>query len=614
MKRFKGIILFFFFSISFIHAQLNEGSIYLFDYASVKLSPDFKKETLVHQKIQILSEKGKKLAHLQIYFDAEREKVRFLKGYTITPSGKKIEVKNKDIRIVTPAEFTEYTSLYPGIKVLSINFPGVEIGSIIEYEYKIFTFKPLIENHFWDGFYFQSTEPFEISRYELTVPKKIQIQIYEKQVKIKEKKERFGYITYIWEKKNVPAIIEEILMPPLYEIVPKVYVSTFKSWEEIGRWFFEISREKGKNNTIEEKVNELIKDKKNREEIIASLYHYVCSNIRYVGLEIGKHGYKPHLPEDVFKAKYGDCKDKSNLLKRMLEIAGIKSYFALVNTEGEIEKEIPFPGQFNHAILAIPDEKGYIFLDPTSEVMKYPDLPPYEQGKLALVCQENPELVEIPLFSPERNKRIRKIYATIDKNGNLTAEVKIIPSGIFEAGLRNAFRYLKQIERERSLLRELNSILPKTKLISLEISGIESLDTQLTEKYKFFTEGYGIKVENKLLIIPSLIDKLTDTSIVSLESRKYDLRIGTTYRKEEEIEYILPENSEIEFIPPSIQMEKDFGYFSISFERKNSRIYFKRVMEIRKSEITPSEYPEFKEFWNKISSYDKLPVIINLKD
>jgi hypothetical protein len=613
LRKNKVILFIFFLFCFFIHS--NNENVYLIDFASVQLFPDYKRETLIHQKIKIENEKGKKFGHLQIPFDSERERIRFIEGFTILPNGKKLKITSEDIKIVTPAEFTEYSSLYPGFKVMSINFPGVEIGSIIEYKYQIITFKPLIEKHFWDGFYFQSTEDFALSRYELKIPKKIKLQIYEKDIKLLEKKESFNYITYIWEKRDVPSIIEEILMPPLSEIVPKVYLSTFSSWEEIGKWFFEISKtDKSKEKEIGGVVEEIIKNKKTEEEKIISLYNYVCSNIRYVGLEMGIHGYKPHHPEDVLKAKYGDCKDKANLLKRMLEIAGIKSYITLVNTEREVEKEIPFPGQFNHAILAIPKENNYLFLDPTTEVMKYPDIPTYEQDKYSLVCSENPELVKIPVFQPERNLRKRIIYANLDKNGNLTGEVTVIPNGIFEAGLRNAFRYQKQIERERSLMRELNTILPGTKLISLEIIGLESMENQLIEKYKFFTENYGIKVGNKIIFQPSIIDKLSDISIVSLTERKYPLKLNTFYRKEEIVEYKLPEKAEIEALPSSIEINEKFGKFSTQFKKSDSGLTFIRIFEINKLEINPEEYQKFRDFYRKVSFYDKLPVILNLKE
>ncbi|MCD6408316.1 DUF3857 domain-containing protein, partial [bacterium] len=480
----------------------NEGAIFLIDYAKVKVKRDGKRTTLIHQKIKITGEKGRKFAELRIPFDSERQKVKLIKGITITSSGKTLKVSQKDIKIVTPAELTEYTALYPGIKTMSVSFPGVTTGSIIEYKYIVNTFKPLIKNHFWDGFYFQSTEPFSLSRYELQIPKNMKMKIKEKGVKLKEKKEKSGYKIYIWEKKNVPAIIEEILMPPLREFIPKVYVSTFHSWEEIGKWFFNLSKECATyNEEIEKLVEELSKGKSKKEKI-SSIYHHVCKKIRYVGLEMGIHGFKPHNATDVFRLKYGDCKDKANLMRTMLKIAGIKSYICLINTEGKIAEEIPFPGQFNHAIIAIPEEEGFMFLDPTSEVFSFPDLPPSDQNRYTLIASPNPLLAKTPLLPPERNSRKRIIHAKIDEEGKLQAKVEVIPEGIFEASMREGFRYLKEIERKRTLARELNRLIPGTSLISFEIRGLENLSEQLVENYEFSNDFFGIKVKDRIIFRP----------------------------------------------------------------------------------------------------------------
>ena len=35
--------------------------------------------------------------------------------------------------------------------------------------------------------------------------------------------------------------------------------------------------------------------------------------IRYVGIEIGIGGWQPHAAQDIFRSRYGDCKDKATL-------------------------------------------------------------------------------------------------------------------------------------------------------------------------------------------------------------------------------------------------------------------------------------------------------------
>jgi len=614
MRIFKFLIISSAF-ISFCIFSQNDfyhgdSSVFLLDYAKVEVTPGFKKTSLIHQKIKIIGQEGKKFGELRIPFDSERQKVRIISAFTITPEGKKLKVSKSNIRTVTPAKLTEYTALYPGVKTICINFPGVEIGSIIEYEYKIYTLKPLIKNQFYDGFYFQSKEPFAVSRYELKVPKRMKLHIKEWGVKLKEKKKSGGNITYIWEKRNVLPVLREPLMPPLYEIVPKVYITTFNSWEEIGRWYYNLSRECWKpDEEIIKKVKELT-DGKNKEEKISSIYNFVCQKVRYVGVELGTYGFKPHNATDVFHLRYGDCKDKANLMKSMFEVAGIKSYLTIINATGRIEKEIPYPGQFNHAIIAIENNGNFLFLDPTSEVYRFPQIPPSDQNKYVLIAKPQPLLTKTPLFPPEKNFRKREIKATLHKNGDLISEVKIETSGIYDASMRNSFRYLKEIERKRALSSELNRILPGTTLLSFKIEGVENLEKNVSENYSFKTNSFATRIKNKIIFTPAIIDKLSDTSIVALEKRSYPLRFGYRLKKEEVITYTLPENFKVEILPSSIEVNKDFAYFKYRVENQDGKIFYKRTFEIKKEEIKPEEYNEFRNFYRTVSKIDRLPVIL----
>jgi len=588
----------------------SEGAVFILDKATTKLFSTGVIETTIHQKINIVGEKGKKFAELQIPFDSERQKVKINFAYTITPENKVLKISSKDIKIVTPAELVEFAVLYPGIKTMTVTFPGVEIGSILEYQYKITTFKPQIKNHFWDEFYFQSTEPFVQSIYILEVPKNKKIFYKEYGVELKEKQIKENSIIYIWEKQNVPSIIPEPNMPSLEEFIPRIYVTTFEKWEEIKNWFYETSKGCFVETSEMKKLVSELTENKSFEEKIANIYHYVSSNIRYVGLEMGIHGYKPHQSDEVFNLKYGDCKDKATLMITMLKIAGIEGFLTLIHTEKKLNKEIPSPGQFNHAIVSIPYNNKYLFLDPTSEVFRFPNLPPSDQNKGVLIISPDKQtLAETPLFSPENNLKKRVSEAYIDENGNLKTDVKIIPSGIFEAVLKSNFRYLKEIERERSLSAELNNSLPGSNLLKIDIKGVEDVSLPVEETYSFYTKNYGIKVGDKIIFQPGLLDKI-NTKLVSQETRNFPIKFDFLWQNEEIVKYKIPESFKIETIPPAKEIKTEFSYFSVKIEKEDSSLIYHRIFTINIPEISPQLYPEFKKFYEDVSYQDRLPVIL----
>jgi transglutaminase-like putative cysteine protease len=65
---------------------------------------------------------------------------------------------------------------------------------------------------------------------------------------------------------------------------------------------------------------------------------------------------------------YGDCKDKHTLFAALLAAEGIKAYPVLIRAEGDtdnVDPDVPSPMQFSHVITAVPQDKGYLFLDTT---------------------------------------------------------------------------------------------------------------------------------------------------------------------------------------------------------------------------------------------------------
>lgn len=590
----------------------DRSAVFLIDSAEVFVYPSGVSITTVHQKILITGEKGKQFGTLQISYNDDRQSVEIIEAKTITRENQTIHVKKSDIRIITPAELSAYSVLYPGIKVCTVTFPSVNPGCTIEYIYRIKTKKPLISGEFWDGFYFQNTEPFMLSRYKLTIPESMPLYIYPFSVELTEKTKSGKYVSYVWEKKNMPAIIPETMMPPMSEIVPKVLVTTMENWDEIGRWFFNLARDSTvPDSYIKAVATDITKNAKTDEEKIKAVYHFICKNIRYIGLELGIHGFKPHKAKDVLKLGYGDCKDKSALMVSMLKTLGISSYIALINTDRNIEENVAFPGQFNHAIVAVKQNNDFLILDPTSEVIPYPELPPSNQNKFVIIPTEE-KTFHIKTFSakPQENQKSRRIIVTFNNNGDIEVSVLMKMNGIFAASLRNSFRYLSEEEKRRELSRSLNRIIPNTTLKSLDVKGISSLDEPVEQTYFFSSQRYGIKIQTKILFKPALIEKIEDTELISLEKRKFSIRMPYKRSNIDEITYILPEGYVVDAYPEPVEIKTKFGEYLTSFVMDNNNLIYRRTFALNILEITPEDYNDFKKFYSQVAYNDSLPVIL----
>jgi transglutaminase-like putative cysteine protease len=128
-------------------------------------------------------------------------------------------------------------------------------------------------------------------------------------------------------------------MPGWTEIARYLHVSTFKDWDAVGRWYWNLVREQlVVDAKIKAAVQEVLKGlPKGADERakVRALYKHVITSTRYVGLEFGIHGFKPYRTTDVYDRRFGDCKDKASLLKVMLAEAGIASHLVLVRTRDQ---------------------------------------------------------------------------------------------------------------------------------------------------------------------------------------------------------------------------------------------------------------------------------------
>lgn len=102
--------------------------------------------------------------------------------------------------------------------------------------------------------------------------------------------------------------------------------------------------------------------------------------LRYHSVSVGEGGYRPRPLEQIWRTRYGDCKDGSVLLAAVLGRLGIDAVCALVNTAtGDGLPDMPpNPLAFNHCIVRARIGREPVWLDATQ---------PPQAGDLAHLVQ-----------------------------------------------------------------------------------------------------------------------------------------------------------------------------------------------------------------------------------
>ena len=96
------------------------------------------------------------------------------------------------------------------------------------------------------------------------------------------------------------------LLPP-----PDVLISSFRTWEEVGRWYDSLQQEEIQPSPeVKAKAEELTKGLLDDDAKIRAIYNYVSLRYRYVAISFGIGRYQPHAAAEILGNQYGDCKDK----------------------------------------------------------------------------------------------------------------------------------------------------------------------------------------------------------------------------------------------------------------------------------------------------------------
>lgn len=147
------------------------------------------------------------------------------------------------------------------------------------------------------------------------------------------------------------------------------YELNMNSWNEFGKMYYDYFIKDNCNisEKTKLKLDNIISANDSKLDKIKKIYKYVQDNTRYVSVQVGIGGWKPMEVSDVEKYGYGDCKALSNFTRSLLKAYDVESYYTVIygGDKRKLDEEI-VSMQGNHAILAVPNDENYIFLECTS--------------------------------------------------------------------------------------------------------------------------------------------------------------------------------------------------------------------------------------------------------
>jgi hypothetical protein len=349
--------------------------------------------------LQILSPAGKRYGDFQFSFSPPDEDLNFLACEVRLPNGR---IENLD-----PDEIRDADKAAPGDyeveKKKMFSFPHIEPGAIIhihlQREWRHFPMP-----HVFQEITLADENPTLALKVEVRLPENEAFHfklLHQPAVDPLIGKTTYGSV-YTWEFHDLPAVLNEPLSPP--EQTPALAVTTFPDWASFSDWYIRLIRASDlPEPELTAQAQTLIAGATGDEDKIERITRFV-TNFRYVSVPLGVNSFRPHSALHVWQNRYGDCKDKANLLDTLLTAVGFKTHLVLVPRFSQAYADLP-GFAFNHAIAAVQLAGKTLWIDSTDDVCRFGLLPPGDPGRQVLVVDEKVDsLTPLPVSKAEDHR------------------------------------------------------------------------------------------------------------------------------------------------------------------------------------------------------------------
>ncbi len=542
-------------------------------------------------------------------------KVTSIQTWTISPSGHVTQSGKKDL--ITAADFADF-EVFSDDRVKMIRIPGAEDGSVVGYEITSQGHIPISGR----SFRMEDEIPVRLSELHVSVPSGSLHWFLNHPDRVQVVSQSANGA--VFRTENRVAIPEESDAPPFSSLVAEVFVNydakgpaALQSWEEAGHEYHALFDNGEKPETeIASEVESLANGHADALSKIDALYTYVSRQIRYVAVEIGVGGYQPHLPADVYKNKYGDCKDKATLLISMLNKIGMRGYPALVGTRGDVEADPAAPtlATFDHMIVALPvpaslrpavekfpayDSKNQIlWIDPTSETDPLGQLPGMDQGVYALIAYpDRGDLQRIPEAPPEQNGSEYIVSVHLKTDGTGEAEIGAKYFGASNSSRHSFYRGLSQDQILKAFEDRVTQYVSQATFRNASISGTEDNRQQIAEKFSFAGNFATASTGDTWFFQPLILSGIAVPEVPP-RPRQLPLDVGTPFHVKCDYRVELPAGMRIERLPDKVSIQSEFGEVTIEYSMSGNALVAVQTVSFAQSRILPDKYPDFRNFVN----------------
>ncbi|MDQ8203321.1 DUF3857 domain-containing protein [Pelagicoccus sp. SDUM812003] len=612
------------------------GYVVLWDEAFYNVQPNGRIQRTVRYAIRILDLKERWRAKaIASYYESSDTRPK-MKAWTIHADGEIYKYKRHEEELITQSDYLTLETESRTIRIDGWNH--TRRGDVFAFEYEYME-SSVFTQYYWR---FQSNVPVAYSSLHIATPPGWTIR---ETFKFGQPECSRSGTSYRWTETNVESKDYERQSPTsvskfqhMYAtVLPPQDASTrftnlrFDTWRDLADFEVEVCDPKAvPSPEIVAKARALTEGLQTDWERIKAIGRYAQGvNYEHVALELGNGGgYTPRSAQEVFRSGYGDCKDKSTLLRSLLQAVGIESYVVSLNaTDNDmVDVDLPSPHYFNHCIAAVEVDESVdvpavgeydglgriLFIDPTWIHSPIGEIPFEGQGGLVVVGKRGVDpLVRLPLSSPEQNRLTRKLTAELLPNGILMGRVETVAYGQSAVeerrlvGFRDRKEYLSELSDRYAASGNPSPVL---KIVHEEDRKDEDRSYRFDVDFAF--KNYARRMQDVLMIFkPAILGRMMENPFPD-EKRLRSIRLRAEMLEETATIY-LPVELALEEYEKEIRIETDFGSYLATIEEGEDVIKYTRTFRLEDLVLPVERYDELRDFYMRVVEAEQTPVVLS---
>jgi hypothetical protein len=496
-------------------------------------------------RIKIFTERGReKQSKVNIPF-LNNTKIKDVAARTIKPDGTVVELAKADIIEQTIVKVS-------GVKLKTKSFalPGIEIGAIIEYQWKEVIPYASANNM---RLQFQREIPVRSITYRLKPGSgSLGVRAFNMSPPGFQKETGGFHSTTV---TNMPAFREEPMMPPEDNVRAWALIRYQNVFTQLDGYNFLASRvhitakpHLKADDDIKRKAVELTAGATTSEEKLKRIFDFCRLNIkntdsRNSGLtdqEIDRLK-ENKKPSDTLKRGVGSGGDVNLLFGALASAAGFETRVALMPDRGRqlFDRKEVFPDGLLPANIAVQVGDSWRFFDPAFLYVTLGMLRWQQEGVDALIADETPIWVVTPMSPPEKSKERRVATLSLDEHGTLEGDVSIEYTGhrAVERKLLNDDD--SPAQREENLKEAVKKRLSSAELTNIVIENVTDPNKPFIYKYHVRVPEYAQRTGKRLFLQPGYFEKGVG-ALFTASTRKYPIYFHYPWSEEDKVTVSLP--------------------------------------------------------------------------